>query len=59
MTNLFPLLANAITPTIERAVQTVFQQLTDTIKSQIEEIQTLKKQLSDATESNANLQNQM
>lgn len=46
MTKLVPMLANAITPTctIERAVQTVFQQLTDTRKSQTEEIQTLKKQ---------------
>lgn len=59
MTKLVPMLANAITPTIERAVQTVFQQMTDTIKSQTEEIQTLKKQLHDASESNADLQNQI
>lgn len=34
MSRLVPMLANAITPTTERAVQTVLQQLTDTIKSQ-------------------------
>lgn len=33
MTIIVPTLANAITPTIERAVQTVFQQPTDTIKT--------------------------
>lgn len=59
MTTLVPMLASAITPSIERAVQTVFQQLTDTIKSQSDEIQKLKKQLCDATESNADLQNQI
>lgn len=33
MTRIVPTLANAITPTIERALQTVFQQPTDTIKT--------------------------
>lgn len=59
MTKLVPMPANAITPTKQRAVQTVFQQLIDNLKSQTEQIQTLKKQLSDATESNADLQNQI
>lgn len=36
ITKLVPMPANAITPTKQRAVQTVFQQLIDTLKSQTE-----------------------
>lgn len=60
MTRIVPTLANAITPTIERAVQTVFQQPTDTIKTpNIKNPNSQKKKMCDITESNTDLQNQI
>lgn len=59
MIKLVPMVANYSHLPQKRALQSVLQHLTDTKKSKTEEIQTLKKQFHDASESNADLQNQI
>ena len=43
MTQLVPVLTNAITPTLQSAIQSAFQNLTDTIENQSKQISTLSK----------------
>lgn len=59
MNQLVPILANAIAPTVQKAVQSAFQELTNTIKEQAEEINELKKQVSETKEANSDLQKQI
>ena len=59
MNQLVPILANAIAPSIEKAVQSAFQNLTGTIEKQTKEINDLKKQLHEVNESKSDLQKQI
>lgn len=56
---LVPVLATAIAPSIEMAVQSVFQKLNSTIQEQAKEITDLKKSLEKAEETKTNLQKQI
>lgn len=56
---LVPVLATAIAPSIEMAVQSVFQKLNSTIQEQAKEITELKKSLEKAEETKRDLQKQI
>lgn len=56
---LVPVLATAIAPSIEMAVQSVFQKLNSTIQEQAKEITDLKKSLEKAEETKTDLQKQI
>ena len=59
MTQLVPILTNAISPTLQSAIQSAFQNLTDTIENQSKQISTLSQKLKAAEESNQDLQKQI
>lgn len=59
MKEAIPILADAIAPSIEKIMQSVFQKLNSTIQNQADEIAELKKVLGDAKASNAELQKQI
>lgn len=59
MKEAIPILADAIAPSIEKTMQSVFQKLNSTIQNQADEIAELKKVLGDAKASNAELQKQI
>ena len=59
MTQIVPVITNAITPTLQSAIQSAFQNLTDTIENQLTHISTLSQKLKAAEESNQDLQKQI
>lgn len=59
MTQLVPVLANAIAPSIQAAIQSAFKDLTDTIQKQSTKIESLSQKLLEAEKSNEDLQNQI
>ena len=59
ITPLTPYTTNAITPTLLSAMQSTFQNLTDTIENQSKQISTLSRKLKAAKESNQDLQKQI
>ena len=59
MTQLVPLLTNAITPTLQSVIQSAFQNLVDTIENQSKQISAWSQKLKTAEESNQDLQKQI
>ena len=59
MTQLVPVLTNAITPTLHSVIQTAFQNLADTIENQSKQISAWFQKVKAAEVSNQDLQKQI